>query len=150
VSVSPHSGGTVPDLHRIPSPLAVSRPPYHRNVAARPPGGVAARISAWLPVVAWAAIIFAFSSIPSLESGLGTWDLVLRKLAHMVEYAILAGLFLRALGRDVAAFAATVVYAASDEIHQHFVSGRHGSVLDVLLDAVGAAAGLLVAARLRR
>ena len=34
-----------------------------------------------------AAIIFAFSSVPSLGTGLGTWDLVLRKLAHLTEYA---------------------------------------------------------------
>ena len=36
-------------------------------------------LAAWLPVVAWAAVIFAFSSVPSLSSGLGGWDLVLRK-----------------------------------------------------------------------
>jgi alpha-mannosidase len=34
-------------------------------------------------------VIFAFSSVPSLSSGLGTWDLILRKIAHLSEYAIL-------------------------------------------------------------
>ena len=48
-------------------------------------------LAAWLPVAAWATVIFAFSSVPHLSSGLGTWDLVLRKCAHMAEYAILAG-----------------------------------------------------------
>ena len=52
----------------------------------------------WLPVVAWAAVIFAFSSIPSLSSGLGTWDTILRKGAHITEYAVLGALLYRALG----------------------------------------------------
>ena len=108
------------------------------------------RLALWLPVVAWAALIFALSSIPSLSTGLGTWDLVLRKIAHAAEYAILAALLLRALGNWVAAFAAGVAYAISDEIHQHFVPGRNGAPLDVLIDAVGVAAGILVLLRLRR
>ena len=37
----------------------------------------------WLPVLVWAAVIFTFSSIPDLGTGLGGWDLVLRKLAHV-------------------------------------------------------------------
>ena len=50
---------------------------------------VATRLALWAPVVVWAAVIFAFSSVPNLGTGLGVWDLVLRKLAHLVEYAIL-------------------------------------------------------------
>jgi VanZ family protein len=96
----------------------------------------------WLPVLVWAAVIFAFSSIPSLGTGLGTWDLVLRKLAHVTEYAILGALLLRALERPLPAFAVGVLYAASDEVHQHFVSGRHASPVDVAIDAAGIAIGL--------
>jgi VanZ family protein len=107
-------------------------------------------LSLWLPVVAWAAVIFAFSSIPSLSSGLGTWDLVLRKSAHMAEFAILGALLFRALGRELPAFAAGVAYAITDEIHQHFVDGRHASALDVALDSVGVAVGILVLRRLLR
>ena len=51
----------------------------------------------WALVVAWAAVIFAFSATPNLSTGLGGWDLLLRKLAHMAEYAALAILLLRAL-----------------------------------------------------
>ena len=58
----------------------------------------AARLNLWLPVVLWAALIFTFSSIPSLGTGLGTWDLVLRKLAHAAEFAVLGALLYRALG----------------------------------------------------
>src|SRR3954470_22158032 len=108
-------------------------------------------VTRWLPVVVWAAVIFAFSSIPSLSSGLGTWDLILRKLAHTTEYAILAVLLLRATGSYAWAFALTVAYAGTDEVHQLFVRGRHGSPLDVGIDAVGALVGLAVgASKLRR
>jgi VanZ family protein len=98
--------------------------------------------SRWLPVLVWAGVIFAFSSIPSLNSGLGTWDHVLRKGAHMTEYAILAVLLVRGSGSFRWAFAFTVLYAASDEVHQLFVRGRHGSPVDVAIDAVGALIGL--------
>lgn len=98
--------------------------------------------SRWLPVLAWAGVIFAFSSIPSLNSGLGTWDTVLRKGAHMTEYAILACLLVRATGSAAWAFGLTVAYSATDEFHQTFVHGRHGSPIDVGIDAVGALIGL--------
>jgi VanZ family protein len=106
-------------------------------------------ISLWLPVGAWAAVIFALSSVPSLSSGLGEWDYVLRKCAHMTEYAVLAALLYRAFDRELPAFLAAVAYAATDELHQHFVHGRHASVVDVAIDAVGATIGLLAWARLR-
>jgi VanZ family protein len=95
-------------------------------------------------VVVWAGVIFAFSSVPSLSSGLGAWDLVLRKAAHLSEYAILGALLLRALDRALPAFLAAVAYAVSDEIHQHFVAGRSASPVDVLVDAVGIALGVFL------
>ena len=101
--------------------------------------------SRWLPVLVWAGVIFAFSSIPSLNSGLGTWDTILRKLAHMTEYAILAVLLVRATGSYAWAFALAVGYAVTDEVHQLFVRGRHGSPVDVAIDAVGALIGLALA-----
>ena len=106
-------------------------------------------LTLWLPVVAWAAVIFALSSIPHLSSGLGTWDYVLRKCAHVTEYAILGALLLRALGREVPAFLAALAYAVTDEVHQHFVRGRHPSPIDVAIDAVGVAFGLLAWTRAR-
>src|SRR5437763_8492663 len=106
-------------------------------------------VSLWLPVVVWAAVIFALSSIPHLSSGLGTWDTVLRKCAHVTEYAILGALLLRAIGRETPAFLAALLYAASDELHQHFVRGRHSSPVDVAIDAVGVAIGLLAWTRVR-
>jgi VanZ family protein len=102
------------------------------------------RFSLWAPVVLWAAVIFALSAVPSLGTGLGVWDTILRKGAHMSEYAILAILLVRAVGRDVPAFFVGLAYAASDELHQHFVRGRHGSPFDIAIDAVGLALGLLL------
>jgi VanZ family protein len=101
-------------------------------------------VSRWLPVLVWAGVIFAFSSIPSLNSGLGTWDYVLRKGAHMTEYAILAVLLVRATGSYVWALVFSVSYAATDELHQTFVRGRHGSPIDVAIDAAGALIGLAI------
>ena len=96
----------------------------------------------WLPVLAWAAVIFSFSAVPDLGTGLGGWDLVLRKLAHTAEYAILGALLVRATERAGLAFGLGVLYAVSDEIHQLFVPGRHGAPLDVVIDAVGVAVGI--------
>jgi VanZ family protein len=106
-------------------------------------------LTLWLPVLVWAAVIFAFSSIPSLSSGLGTWDTILRKGAHLTEYAVLGALLYRALGREPLALAAGIAYAATDELHQHFVRGRHASPVDVAIDAVGVAVGMLLWLRLR-
>ncbi|HEX2292317.1 MAG TPA: VanZ family protein [Gaiellaceae bacterium] len=104
----------------------------------------------WGPAVAWAAVIFAFSSIPSLGTGLGTWDLVLRKIAHAAEFAILAILLVRAFGDPWRAGVVAVLYAVVDEIHQSFVPGRQGAVADVLIDSVGVLAGVLLAVWWRR
>jgi VanZ family protein len=106
-------------------------------------------LTVWLPVVAWAAVIFTLSSIPSLSTGLGTWDTILRKGAHLTEYAVLGGLLYRALGREPLALAVGIAYAATDELHQYFVHGRHASPVDVAIDAVGVAVGMLVWLRLR-
>jgi hypothetical protein len=103
---------------------------------------------AWLPVVAWAGLIFALSSIPDLGTGLGGWDLALRKAAHVAEYAILGALLARALSDAVVGWVwiswlAGTVYAATDELHQHFVPGREASGVDIVLDAIGVAVGVL-------
>lgn len=101
-------------------------------------------LTAWLPVILWAGVIFAFSSVPSLGTGLGTWDLVLRKLAHVSEYAILGFLLARAVRRPTVAVVLAAGYAVTDEVHQTFVEGRHGAPLDVAIDTAGALIGVLV------
>ncbi len=101
----------------------------------------------WGPVVAWAALIFGLSSVPDLGTGLGGWDLVLRKIAHATEYAILGALLVRALRQPDWAVVLGIGYAISDEVHQSFVSGRQGSPVDVGIDAIGVLVGVVLAAR---
>jgi VanZ family protein len=110
----------------------------------------ASRLNAWTPVVLWAGVIFALSAIPDLGTGLGALDTVLRKLAHTAEYAILGGLIFRASRSAPAAFLLASAYAVTDEFHQTFVRGRHGSPLDWLIDSVGALIGVMGAVRLSK
>jgi VanZ family protein len=115
---------------------------------------IVSRLDPWLPPVALMAVIFAFSAQPDLNSGLGTIDLVGRKIIHMSEYGLLCFLWWRAL-RTVApgsravglAFAVSVAYAATDEFHQRFIHGRHGTPVDVGIDAVGAAVAVVLIRR---
>ena len=106
-------------------------------------------IRTWVPVVVWAGVIFAFSSVSDLGTGLGTWDLVLRKIAHFCEYGILGLLLARAADEPVAV-AVGVAYAGSDELHQHFVPGRHAAFRDLAVDAAGVLTGVIVARIFRR
>ena len=97
-------------------------------------------------------VIFVFSAQTDLGTGLGSWDLVLRKLAHMAEFGLLWLLWHRALGyrRPLAAVVLTLAYAAADEFHQSFVEGRNGTPVDVLIDAAGVAVALALHGRRRR
>ena len=96
-------------------------------------------ISRYVPPLAVMALIFALSATPDLSSGLGVWDTVLRKLAHVTIFAVLALTLIRATRwrRPVLASAVAIAYAISDEVHQHFVEGRHGTPVDVAIDAIG-------------
>ena len=77
-------------------------------------------------------------------------EFFIRKAAHVSEYAVLAVLLYRAFVHTVfqsrRALSAGIVllscaaYAASDEFHQSFVPMRSVDALDVVADAVGAAA----------
>jgi VanZ family protein len=102
-----------------------------------------ATLSRFAPPVALMGLIYWLSAQPDLSSGLGGWDLVLRKCAHMTEYGLLWLLWARALGWSatarLAAAAIAIGYAATDELHQTTVQGRHGTPVDVLIDAVGVA-----------
>ena len=106
-----------------------------------------AAIGRFGPPLALMAVIFFLSAQPDLNSGLGGWDTVLRKLAHMVEFGLLWFLVWRALDyrHAAAAVAFTLLFAASDELHQSFVDGRVGSPVDFCIDAAGVGlAGLVV------
>jgi VanZ family protein len=93
------------------------------------------------------AAIFYLSAQPAGEE-LAWWEIAVRKLGHFGGYTALALLWAWALsprlGRRTlpAALAISVVYALSDEIHQSTVDSRHGTPQDVLIDALGALAGI--------
>jgi VanZ family protein len=93
------------------------------------------------------AVLWWLSATPDLGTGLEDWDFVLRKLGHAGAYATLAVAWLWALGlrRAGLALALTVAYAVVDELHQATVPTRHGSPLDVAIDAAGGLLGLLLA-----
>jgi VanZ family protein len=117
-----------------------------------------ARVASLLaPPLVVMAFIFFLSAQPS--GGEHTlFDFLLRKLGHVTEYAVLTLCWWRALrGLGVSrenriaigcAIAIALVYSASDEFHQTFVSGRHGTPVDVLIDAVGMTIAALIALRL--
>ncbi len=133
----------------------------------------------WLPVVAWAGVIWTLSGggfsgertgavilpllstlFPSATPGqLAAVHEGIRKLAHFAEYLILSVLLYRALDVEprgslraaVLALVLSGLYAGSDELHQWFVPGRGARVSDCLIDVSGAAAGQgLLAARAQR
>lgn len=81
-----------------------------------------------------------------------TVERIIRKGAHMTEFAILAILLYVWLGRWQIPqmkryWTASILagfYACTDEFHQLFVPGRAGLVSDVLIDSAGAVVGLAV------
>jgi VanZ family protein len=115
------------------------------------------RLEPWLSPLLLMAVIFFLSAQQDLNSGLGTIDLIGRKLIHFAQYGLLAALWWRALwprtggGRAaLLAFVITALYAATDEYHQTFVEGRSGNPIDWAIDCAGAALVSVRIARRRR
>ncbi len=129
----------------------------------------------WLPVLFWLGLIFVGSTdmlsaehtsrflVPFLRwldprispATLNSIQMIIRKLGHVTEYAILATLLWRALrgGRVLKSsmsslFAVALIgcaaFAASDEFHQSFVASRTSSSNDVMIDICGALIGLTI------
>ena len=141
----------------------------------RRPTTMQAFLKYWLPVVIWLGVIFVGSTdvlsaehtsrflVPFLRwldphislVEINSIQSAIRKLAHLVEYLILAALFWRAL-RDgtnlgakmsllfIAVWFVCVIFAASDEFHQSFVASRTASPHDVLIDVCGALIGTVL------
>jgi VanZ family protein len=124
----------------------------------------------WLPAIAWMIFIFIGSTdllsaehtsrfigpflrwfTPDVSSAtVASVQLVVRKCAHVTEYAILAAILFRAFRQSqprlglVLSFFIAAVYAALDEFHQSFVTSRTASPWDVTIDCIGALAGLAI------
>jgi VanZ family protein len=132
-------------------------------------------VKLWMPVILWIALIFVGSTdilssehtsrflIPFLRwldpqismATLVTAQIIIRKLGHLTEYAILAALLWRALRSETAwkwkmpivsgvVWAGCAIFAASDEFHQSFVPSRTSSAHDVIIDICGALIGLTI------
>ena len=76
-----------------------------------------------------------------------TASLIVRKLAHFGEFALL-GFLVRLLMRSyrlrrggLKAWLCATLYAVTDELHQLFMAARNASVIDVGIDSMGAACG---------
>lgn len=105
------------------------------------------------PLLVWMGLIFFLSHQPRLvDFEQPLFGTVFFKSAHVTVYAILAWLWWRALTphRAVAwpilglAFSLTVLYGISDEVHQLYIPGRNGRLYDILFDASGALAMILL------
>ena len=79
-----------------------------------------------------------------------TLTFIIRKAAHMSEYAILLLLLYYALSNVISkhtlslSLLVTFIYACSDEFHQLFMEGRAGQFRDVCIDTAGGATGILL------
>ena len=106
----------------------------------------------WLSVFLWAVVIFALSSIQQITvAEFFIWDFAAKKVAHLTEYAVLYALFLRATEKNwVLSFVMTMVYAASDEIHQSYVPGRTAAVYDLAFDFSGASISAYIIWKLKQ
>ena len=129
----------------------------------------------WLPVLLWMVFIFLGSTdlmsaehtsrfigpflrwfAPDItDATIASIQLLVRKCAHVMEYAILSALLLRALRQHLlaarsVAFVLAALYAVLDEFHQSFVPSRTGSPWDVVTDIAGAILGLMIYVRMTR
>jgi VanZ family protein len=111
--------------------------------------GARRALLAWLPAVAYMALIWVLSSMPvqvDLEE-VPFHD----KGVHFVEYGVLALLLGHALRGNwpplgpvkvvLSAFALSTLWGYLDELHQAFVPGRDSSLMDLLADALGSTLG---------
>lgn len=108
-------------------------------------------------LILWMTVIFYFSSRPGFSTGLNQ-DRLIRKMAHVAEFAVLtliafrtAVLFTQTKLRKnkkrailIATFLFALVYALSDELHQRFVPHREGKLMDVAIDAIGILGALFI------
>jgi VanZ family protein len=96
-------------------------------------------VSRYAPPLAVMALIYVLSAQPDLGTGLGVWDTILRKLAHITVFGLLWLALARATDwrRPLLATVIALLYAISDEFHQTFVDERHGTPRDVAIDAIG-------------
>ncbi len=76
--------------------------------------------------------------------------IIIRKLAHLFEYFVLGILMFNCLkGYNIKriiliSLVLCSIYAITDEIHQLYIPGRSGNLIDVMIDAVGSVIGIIL------
>lgn len=99
-------------------------------------------------------ILFLGDLVKADEEAIAQWQVLIRKIAHFAVYALLGFLvyLLMHVGYEMKMKISVLlspvfsgVYALTDEMHQLFVSGRSGQLLDVAIDFSGAVAGSVFA-----
>lgn len=100
---------------------------------------------------------FSSMSLAAQNKFTSVLTIIVRKGAHFSEYAVLGALAFSALKmltstklRFTISSAFGLIYAATDEIHQLFVSGRAGRFTDVLIDFCGVLFGCMIAFFIRK
>ena len=99
--------------------------------------------------------IFALSSVPMEEGRLAGWISLppfVGNALHIPLFGVLAFLWMRAFDKNSFPLKKAVVYtviivltyAVFDEFHQSFVPGRFASLGDILSDAIGCLAALII------
>jgi len=110
------------------------------------------------PVIVWACLILAISSIPDLSAPRAGFKLT-DKLAHFIEFGIFGYLLSSALApsglsltrrRVIAVLAVGVLLGIVDETHQGFIPGRDMDFFDVVADGLGVGAAVVLWHVLRR
>jgi VanZ family protein len=102
--------------------------------------------NAYVPPIAWATVIFIFSSQSKLPSPDGPLlDFLFKKSAHMFVYAVLYFLLYRGVNLEKKPaknwwlpFILCFAYAAGDEFHQSFTPHRTPTIRDIGFDMIGA------------
>ena len=100
--------------------------------------------TAVLPLVLWMLMIFLLSSRQKVAfTDNYPVSFAIFKSLHLVEYAILFFLWARTLvllkinNPFYLALFFTFAYGLSDELHQSFINGREGKLLDAFVDGLG-------------
>ena len=115
-------------------------------------------------VILWMIVIFSLSNQNSLETTETTSIIyrifritsesdvvfiIIRKLAHIIEYLILGFLLCNMFNslnvKNVFVYTVIIcaIYSCSDEIHQLFIDGRNCQFIDCLIDVLGSIIGIL-------
>ena len=127
------------------------------------------RIILIILIILWMYLVFGFSGQDGEESSGISYKISMlitgnneevakiiepyvRKIAHFSEYAVGVILFFLLLNtfpkitlklKNILSSIITIIYAISDEIHQLYIPGREGKIVDVYIDTLGIITGVI-------